>query len=281
MEIGISTGFLYNKSIYEVLPLIKDAGFTAIEVWASAPHDGKYIHFNWHEKHDIEELFNRSRDTGLKIHSLHAPFSDTLNIAAIDENMRKNAVSETIRAMEALKNLGGSILTVHPASDEGQPHERGKGFAQSRRSLEEIAAFAREMGLQIALENQLPHILGGDVPTLLSLIEGFPRDLAGICFDTSHANLIHSQSVDNTFRQVAELVKALHISDNTGRHDDHSAPGEGIINWPPFIHALRQANYNGVFMLEVIPPQSQTPNYGEMLKIIYTKIDLLINEEKK
>jgi sugar phosphate isomerase/epimerase len=101
---------------------------------------------------------------------------------------------------------------------------------------------------------QLPHILGGDVNTLYSLLEGLTSECAGICFDTSHANLMR-EPILQTLERLAPRLKTLHVSDNYGRFDDHFVPGEGTIDWPALSGVLRTAGYDGTFMLELLPGQ--------------------------
>ena len=45
-------------------------------------------------------------------------------------------------------------------------------------------------------------------------------------------------------------IKALHIHDNLGNHDDHLVPCCGIIDWKAFVNSLHEINYDGVFSLE-------------------------------
>jgi len=272
MDIAISTGIFHEQNLLELLPHLRGAGFTMLEIWASTDvRNGERTHFDWKNRESISALAARLAELGMKAHSMHAPFSNEVDVSSPDENRRAAAVRETVLSMEALKLLGGQILVVHPASTESYQHEKPRRFAQSRKSILEIAAFAREMEITLAMENQLPHILGGDLPTLLALMEGLDPSRSGICLDTSHANLYGHQSVDQTYRQIADRVIALHVSDNKGKHDDHLVPGEGFINWPAFIHAINQEHYPGVFTLEVIA-ESQNAAPAELLKNIYEKI---------
>ena len=44
----------------------------------------------------------------------------------------------------------------------------------------------------------------------------------------------------------------LHIHDNHGERDEHLLPGLGEIRWPEVLDALRDVDYPGVFMYELI-----------------------------
>jgi sugar phosphate isomerase/epimerase len=275
VNLGIATGYFYDKDILETIPLIKEAGFQTIEVWAGPHKNGEYVHFNWHQQYVVQALAVFLRTLGLNVHSLHAPFSDTLDLSHTGELRRRAAVNEVIKSMDVLKFLGGQYLVIHPASNETSLHDRNAHFRQSRRSIEEIAQCMDGTNLKLAVENQLPHILGGDVQTLLNLVEGLPADRVGICFDTSHANLYQGRPVEDSFNALAARVMTLHISDNYGHADDHFIIGDGHINWRGFVAALTRAQYQGVFMMEVVS-RPQTPDVYAALKSGYTRAaDLL------
>ncbi|MHB9155306.1 MAG: sugar phosphate isomerase/epimerase family protein [Endomicrobiales bacterium] len=251
LHIGISTGLFYDKDILEVLPVIKEAGYQFIEIWAGPQKSGEYVHFDWHDPYRIQALSACLKAMGIKVHSLHAPFSDALDISHTSELKRRFAVNEILRTLEVLKSLGGEYLVIHPASNEHSMRDKNAHFRQSRKSIEEIHSCLEDLGLKMAVENQLPHILGGDAPTLLALIEGLSESRVGVCFDTSHANLNGHPGLDDYLQQLAGRLMTLHISDNYGKYDDHFLLGDGHINWPSFITALHRNSFQGIFMLEI------------------------------
>jgi sugar phosphate isomerase/epimerase len=250
-NLGVSTGIFYEKDILEVLQPIREAGYTTVEIWAGPQRWGEYTHFNWHKPYRVHALGVCLKVLGMKVHSLHAPFTDTLDLSDGSELRRKYAVDEVLRTMEVLKFLGGEYLVVHPASGDNSLKDRDVHFKQSRKSIEELHSCMQGTGVKLAVENQLPHILGGDVGTLLELIKDLPPQEVGVCFDSSHANMYQGQSVENTLRALAGRLMTLHLSDNYGRSDDHFIPGDGYINWQAVIDTLNDIGYKGVLMLEL------------------------------
>lgn len=276
LKIGVSTGLFYESDILESLPVIRDAGFKIIEIWAGPQRWGPYTHFEWHKHYRVHALSVCIKILGLKVNSLHAPFSDALDISDPGELRRQFAVNEVLRSLEILKYLGGEYLIVHPASGENSLNDRETRFKQSRKSIEEIFLCAQNLGLKLAVENQLPHILGGDVDTLLRLIDGLPPQEVGICFDTSHANLYYGQSLENAYQKVSDKVMALHISDNYGRTDDHFVTGDGNINWTSFFKLLDAGKFPGIFMLEILG-QSQKSDKASVLKVAHHRLKNLLS----
>jgi sugar phosphate isomerase/epimerase len=72
-----------------------------------------------------------------------------------------------------------------------------------------------------------------------------------ICIDTGHANLHRER--DHTYLQRLleefrdELIQ-VHISDNSGKKDDHGLPGEGNIDWQEVSSTLKTIDYKGPYV---------------------------------
>jgi sugar phosphate isomerase/epimerase len=73
-----------------------------------------------------------------------------------------------------------------------------------------------------------------------------------LCYDTSHDNLYG----DPTFELLLKLSKRIfltHISDNSGKKDDHFLPWKGTFNWKKFADIFSNIKYDGILTLEVFP----------------------------
>jgi sugar phosphate isomerase/epimerase len=64
------------------------------------------------------------------------------------------------------------------------------------------------------------------------------------CYDVGHGAIL---GIDPcyAFEKLGHRLEALHIHDNSGMTDDHTAPYLGIVNWKRFIKALRDSDYKG------------------------------------
>jgi Sugar phosphate isomerases/epimerases len=124
VKLGIQTGLFHDTDILETLPLIRESGFETVEIWAGPQKSGEYVHFDWHDESRARLLGERLRSLGLSVHSLHAPFSDALDVSSPNEIERRFAVTEICRTMATLKSLGGQCVVVHPASNERSMHDK-------------------------------------------------------------------------------------------------------------------------------------------------------------
>jgi sugar phosphate isomerase/epimerase len=253
MEIGISTGILYKSDLIESLKSIKEAGFDNIEIWAGIGEKDKFVHYNYHNWDYTRKLREKLKGLGLRVVSLHAPFSQELDISQMDEEKRNFAVSQIEQATDVLEFLQGNILVFHPSTAPAHFEnliQKMYRLSQARKSIIEILNYCQDKPIRLALENQLPHILCGYSVDLLKLVWEINSQKLGICFDTSHANL--AENVCEVIKKFKNWVISLHVSDNLGRSDDHNLPGRGNIDWRLFVNTLKLIDYKGVFMLELL-----------------------------
>lgn len=253
MEIGISTSILCKTDLIESLQLIKESGFDNIEVWAVIGKEGKWIHYDYHDRDYTRKLNQKIKGLTLRVVSLHAPFSPELDISQMEEDKRDFAVSEIKKAIDALDFLDGSILVFHPStapSHFDNLTQKMYRLSQAKKSIDELLKYCQDKPIKLALENQLPHILCGYSVDLLKLIWEINSQKVGICSDTSHANL--TENVSDLVKKCKDWLMNLHVSDNFGNSDEHNIPGLGNINWQNFVQTLKLIKYEGVFMLELL-----------------------------
>ena len=253
MEIGISTGILYKNDLIESLQLIKEAGFDNIEVWTGIGGEGKRVHYDYHNWDYTRRLKEKLKELTLRVVSLHAPFSEELDISQLEEERRDSAVSEIEKVIDVLEFLGGNILVFHPSTAPSHFEnlvQKMYRLSQAKKSISEILKYCQDKPVKLALENQLPDILCGYSVDLLKLIWEINSQKVGICLDTSHANL--SENVSDVVKKFKDWIINLHISDNFGTSDDHNIPGKGNINWQIFVQTLKLVEYKGVFVLELL-----------------------------
>lgn len=257
-QTSISTWVYFWKPLEEVLDDIAEAGYSNVEIWADKTHLDPRI------SPDLSALKDLLNSLYLKVHSLHALFSD-VNIASLDERERKNSLKLIKKSIEFCSEIKGEITIIHPCSTEmfgdAQSYLTAKNRAED--SLCTLAAFAERLGIRLAVEN-LPNIGGWSFGTKMSelskLISKINNPHLGLCLDTGHS-FVGRENV-NLSKDVFECGKnliALHIQDTDGKKDRHWLPGQGIINWAQFMKDLISIDYKGVLTLEV----SGSPEFTE------------------
>jgi sugar phosphate isomerase/epimerase len=244
--IGLSTGCFYRHPILNVLESIRRSGFQEIEV-CSFP-----AHLNYHHDEDVRRAGERIRSLELRALSFHAPFADRIDITSPDESIRRAAVAELLTACRAAALLGAENVVLHPGPERsGRPPEEEfqQRMHHAAASLNEVAAECCRLGVQLLLENMLPHLLFGHTSDMMYLLGSIDTCSVGTCLDTGHALL--SGDLGDVFHKLSRHLKMVHINDNHGDWDAHLLPGEGSIDWLWVTAELHRQHFTGGLIIEM------------------------------
>jgi len=251
MRFGISTHLYHDQRLSrDHLAQIATHGFEDVEIFATRSH------FDYHDLAAIKQLGTWLKETGLTLHSIHAPIVDRLHgkdqwgeaisNAVGDTAKRQSAVREADVSMNIARELGAGALVVHLGTPTVQGGENSR--AAAFRSVEDICRLAEPVGLRVALE-VLPNPLS-DAAALVTMIErdlDFPR--TGICLDFGHAFILGD--VVDAIEAASEHLITTHVHDNDGRKDDHQAPFDGRINWNMALMTMQKIGYEGTYLMEL------------------------------
>jgi sugar phosphate isomerase/epimerase len=243
---GISTGCFYKTDILHALPIVRDGGFTTIEV-CSFP-----AHLDYHNPDHVHQAAEMMKSLGIDANSFHAPFADSIDISSLDMAHRTAAVREVILACDAAATLRAHYVVLHPGPErEGRPHpeEWYHRMRSAADSLNQVAAHCRHAGLVLLLENMLPHLMFGNVSDMLYLLGAIRETNVGTCLDTGHAFL--SKDLRTVVHKLSGHLRMLHANDNLGDRDAHLSPGDGAIDWTSLIRQLKEWNFHGPIILEL------------------------------
>jgi sugar phosphate isomerase/epimerase len=191
--------------------------------------------------------------SGLPCDSLHAIFGEAFDPSAPLERARRFAVDAYKSEGNLAAELGGPLAVIHCSTIRRQgvsPAERQERVAQLRKSIEDLAVYGQSIGVRYAFEN-LPayHPVGSDVAELAKLLAESAQANVGMCFDCGHANM--TGDVVGAAAQAAGQIIYVHLSDNSGKGDDHLMPTYGSVDMLGLARALHSTGYDGTLMLEV------------------------------
>lgn len=250
--LGVATGCCSESPILEVLDAIEEAGFAGVE-FGTPPH-----HFTPWEPSEVAAVEARMRTLACTPVSMHAPFGGLLDLAHHSAESRRAAIDTAIVSARALKRLGGSVLVVHPTDHVRAHHDVGPRLAWCTDALRIITDVATGIGVQIAIETPLPHLIGGHPDEFAAILERV-GPAARICLDTGHT---HLGGFTQRFIELAgDRLIHVHLHDNRGHFDDHLVPGDGTIDWPRVFTLLERARYAGWLMLELKGPAGSLVEY--------------------
>ena len=244
--IGLSTGCFYHQSILDCLPLIRESGFSTIEICSSPTH------LDYHDPAIVRRAAVRIQELGMEAYSFHAPFADNIDIASSDDAQRNAALAEVLQAAEAAAILRVHYFVIHPGPEHPAETSGEEQLARMRNvvaTLNEVARRCRELGIMCVLENKLPHLLFGNTSDILWILDGIDTAQVGACLDTGHAFL--AGDMHNLVHKLSAQLRMIHAHDNGGADDNHSPPGDGKIDWEKFLRDLIEVRFRGAFILEM------------------------------
>lgn len=206
----------------------------------------------------VKGIRRKADEIGIAFTQAHGPI---FNKFAGDERAKWLTLISH-RSIEAAGILGARWIVFEPETIHGAFDDAHIAHLRQRNIdwFGELLKTAEKAGVGIALENNADAFARRErklrrhycsVPAeLIDLADAFNHPLVGICWDTGHANI---QQLDQpaALRAIGKRLKALHIQDNDGLHDQHVLPFFGTIEWSPIIEALRQIGYEGDFTYEV------------------------------
>lgn len=190
---------------------------------------------------------------GMPCDSLHGIFGEIYDPSAVDEPARRFAVDTYRREGELVLALGGSLVVVHCSSIRYQgvsASERARRIAQFRRSIVDLGEHGARIGVRYAFEN-LPgyHALGSDVAELTAILNDLNAPHTGMCFDTGHALMVSDPA--RGIRTADGRIIYVHLSDNSGKADEHEMPTTAALDTDAAARALHEVGYRSTIMLEV------------------------------
>jgi sugar phosphate isomerase/epimerase len=173
---------------------------------------------------------------------LHAPFHG-INIASLFESIRRASVGVTADCFETAAAIGALGVVVHPGYFAWEQERKGAD-RQLKKSLKDLRQAARERSVTFWFENMgNMNFFNLRTPENLALI-----GRTGLALDTGHAHLNGC---------LAEFLKTpfchMHLHDNRGKSDTHSAIGEGTIDFVPVKKALERTGATAVLEMKDYP----------------------------
>lgn len=258
LPVGLSTGCFYRRSIFEVLPAIRDSGFSHLEI-CSYPH-----HLNYRDPEEVQRAAAKMKEYGLQPFSFHAPFAADLDITAPEPERRQASFAEMALAVRAAALLEAKHFVIHPGPELVGPipgAEHQQRLQNCADILERLARLCTEKGIKMVLENMLPFLLLGRTTDLQWLMDALQPYDPGFCLDTGHGHL--AGRLPEITAMFPKQLKMLHAADNWGKTDEHLPPGQGGIDWLGLFANLRELDFQGGLILELSGDDGK--NSGEIL----------------
>lgn len=216
----------YDVPFDERYRLIRKAGFDCVMIW-------------WSDKFGRGEGYEKdadlAREAGLQIENMHAPVHGQ-NDLSCDNELGNRVLEDYLRCVDDCHKYRIPTVVIHLPDDEYPINEIGN------ERLDRIIDRAASLDVNVAFENL------NNIRNLDSVLGRVNASNVGFCYDSCH-HINYAPETD-LLGLYGDKLKAIHLQDNGGSHNQHQLPFDGNIDWSAVMEKIRRTGYNGAVTLE-------------------------------
>jgi sugar phosphate isomerase/epimerase len=241
--------YLHHRLHPGLLEQAGRAGAQAVEIFAARQH------FDYTNAEEVRDLGAWFRSSDVEAWSMHAPMypdremgragAPAVNVIHPEKARRIDAMDEIRRALETAEHIPYKNLILHLG--ERTDTWSLRTIEYSITALEHLGAFARPLGVRLLVEN-----LTSEPTTpehLVTVLQMGHLDNVGVCLDLGHAHM--TVGIPEAIATLGAHIASVHVHDNHGAKDEHLWPGDGTIDWPAAVSALKALPTPPALVLEI------------------------------
>lgn len=211
----------------------------------------------------VDRIANKAASLGVSFTQAHADVFDFYT----QDNSRYEMY---LRSLEGAAMLNIPWVTFHPSEHpDFSPETEEQNLRDNIEYYKPLVEKAEKWKVGVALENMISHIR--TARQLNIMVDALDSPFVGVCWDTGHAHVAGEKQGDS-IRLMNSRLHALHIQDNDGVSDQHTAPYYGSINWDEVMDALHEIHYPGDFTFEAHMIVRKVPEgcRADALRLLYS-----------
>lgn len=203
------------------------------------------------DRYDAERVREIVSAHGLDVCSIGSVFTPDRDFTSEEDAVRRVAAAYVRKIVEMAAVTGAGVAILAPAAcgrTHGGPRterERGQMIEALRRSGEHAA----ELEVKLAIEswNRYETHLLNRLDQAVELAREVDLPNVGVMADVFHMN-VEERAIDDAIRDAGDLLQHVHLSDS-----NRSVPGSGHIDFAAVMRALRDVDYSGYLVIELLP----------------------------
>ncbi len=229
--------FMLGQTKGAILPtfqLLRDAGFDGVELISP-------------NALDTDEVLKARDKTGLIIHGVSGAEHWGSPLSSPDHEVVAKGLKAIRREFEDVKAYGGTTVLLVPAVVNKTVSHR-EAYDRSRTHVKALIPDAEKAGVKIAIEEVWNKFLLS-APEMARYIDSFESNTIGAYFDVG--NVVEYGFPQEWIRELGKRILKVHIKEYAKPKRFDYNLGEGEIDWPEVVAALRDVGYQGWVTAEV------------------------------
>jgi len=264
MNLAFSTNAFKQVSLEESLQEIAACGYAGVEIMADVPH-AYPPHMDGRRRESLRTMLAdlRLAVTNLNAFTLFAQ-GDTWHPSWIepDAGARARRVEHTVAAVELARDLGAPGISLEPGGPVPDGMSRDEAARLYREGLEQVLPTAEACGVDLLIEPE-PDLFIERPEEFEAFVRTLPHERIGLNFDIGHFYCVGVDPAE-AVRRLAGHIRHVHLEDIApSREHKHLVPGQGAIDFPSVLAALRDAGYDGWVTVELYPYEAQAREVAE------------------
>lgn len=265
MQIGLFTSGYQYLNLERAFADAKALGFDYIELWGGYPH--AYPMDMDDERVDFIRSLSQKYDMPIPIYTPeHNGYP--YNYMLADERQLERIREYFYKSVETARKLGSKYMLMS-VGHSGLEFDEKERIGKLTEFLKIIIKKAERENIILILETLTPY--ESNICTKLSdlkkLLDYISSDyLIGMC-DTV-ASYSQGETIENYMDTLGAKMGHVHLVDYDGHTDTHLIPGDGILDIPGIISALKSKNYQGGLTIELVTHYIDNP-YSAFKKAIH------------
>ncbi|NPV53596.1 MAG: sugar phosphate isomerase/epimerase [Firmicutes bacterium] len=250
-----------SKDIMSCLDEARELGFDGVELCfagsGALPVDV--------QPERLKAIRDHAKSIGIDICSVATGLLWEKSLTDDDEEVRREAMHIVERGLEIASALGADALLVLPGAvdvffmPEVKPVPYEVAYAKLREAMEKLVPAAEKARVNIALENVWNRFLLSPLE-LREFIDSIGSPYLGAYLDVG--NVMLTGYPEQWVRILGKRIKKVHLKDfrrSVGTAEGFVDLLEGDVNWPAVVSALRDVEYDGYLIAEMIPHYRYCP----------------------
>jgi D-psicose/D-tagatose/L-ribulose 3-epimerase len=143
-------------------------------------------------------------------------------------------------------------------------------------SLQELGQYAGELGVEIAIELEPFRLsLINNIDQMVRFLNDVDHPAVRANLDISHLALSNVQPQE--IARLKDRIAHVHFSDCDGKVHGDLPPGRGVVDFPPYLKALKETGFDGTLSIE-LEYSPEPDKIVDWVREAYQETDRLMRE---